>query len=379
MKNYFTLYVILSVHVSFGQTKLIEGNLINKRYIDTIKCENKFGLKTLQVKVNGRNKTLIFDTGADIILLSKDSSTSRNNLNSQVTDANGKSSKSSLVIIEEFKIRNLTYSNLNSLRIGLPSPLVCISDGLMGNNVIKKSNWKITKDYIIASNNPFKNTEVKWLKFFYFASNSIYSNISLDGIAIDTCLIDYGSRSEIELPMKFYEKFNNNSKNINKRVQKISSRWTVNGKTIPDTTLILNCNLNFFNVTIDSINVVFSNRIKRPKLGIQLLNRFKAVYIDNKSQKIGLEFPINLRKEHPFIPSITIDFDGEHFIVDGKICTNNPNLNIDIGDKLNSINGKKPSDFDSYCSFLDWISCLGNQPKMIIVLQNNEVLQVDNF
>lgn len=374
-KIIFSSFILLGQNL-FGQAKFSEGRLLNKHYSDTIKCVNKFGLKILEVNIKGGARNLVFDTGADIILLSKDSLKKDNKSNSRIADEYNKSSRAIFEVLPELRLFKLNYSNISAMSMELPKPLTCLADGLLGSTIIKKSNWKISKDYFIVSSEPFKATKDHVINYFYFGSGSFYSTVFLNELRYDTCLIDYGSRSELELPLTDFDKFSTASIKINSKEKYISTKWTVNGKTQPDTTIVLNCDIRWLGLIIDSVNVSFSKKNKRPKLGVQIFNRFQSIYINNKSKEISLELPILRRETIITTPKISIDMEGEYFLIDGKIISSNYNINV--GDKVKKVNDKVPSDFSSYCAFMEWNATIKNSATITIITNDDKKIVINN-
>ncbi len=375
--TYFILVILISC--SSSHLKINDGELINKKYLDTIYYQNRFDFIVLKVNVNGKKKDLIFDTGADILILEKDSSIIKRNAIAKVTDSNGKSTRNYIDVIKEFNISNLKYTNLNAVRVDLSKPLRCISDGIMGNNVIKKCNWQIQDYKLIVSNNPFNMDGSNSIDLFYYPSNRLSANFLINGYHFDTCLIDYGGRFEIELPVKYYDILRNNSKNINLITKKISSVWGVNGKSNSDTLSIINVNIDFCGILMDSVNFIFSKSIKEPMIGLQLLNRFKSVTINNNSRKIYFELPILQKKkvfqELPF----SVDLDSTCFIVDSKALNDKHFLEINVGDKYKKINGKEVTSFNTYCEFMEWRQNLMKTESFDITTIDNREIKISNF
>lgn len=370
--------VLLFFSNSYGQLNFNKEKLINKHYCDTFNYQSKFGFIILLVKIDGVEKKLIFDTGADILVLGKDSLINKGNVVAKVLDSDGKPARSTFDVIKEFEIASLKYTDLNAIRIDLPKPLKCISDGLIGNNVIRKSNWKITNDFLIVSKKPFKNKVIKPIDCFYYSTNRLFFKLLIDGKKIDTCLVDFGGSFDINLPFKYYDEFNRTLVKRNKVIKKISSTWGINGKAKSDTSIVVNCQINFCGYILDSVNVVFSQRNNESKIGVLLLNRFKSVCIDNSSLKIYFELPINPAIESFQNFPVSVDLENDYFIVDSKILSDVNNWDINIGDKIKNINGKVTSDFKTYCDFWEWKQSLKKSSVIIITTKENKVIELPN-
>ncbi len=357
---------------------LVSGELVHKEYLDTIKYKDKYGLISVETKINGNKKTLIFDTGADMLVLNKDTSISKSNITAKIKDSNGNVTNSGFDKINELQISGLKYTDLYATRMNFPILFNCIADGIIGNNIISHSNWKITNDCLIASSKPFQTQEKsKSINYFFYSSYRFFSNFSVNGYSFDTCLIDYGGRFEIELPMKHYDEFNRNLKIRNKITKVISSAWGVNGKSKPDTSIIVNCDIDLSGISIDNVNVTFSKKNKERRIGALLLRRFNAIYIDTKQRKIFFELPVSINKDK-VATYFSVDLGKDYFIVDGKSIEVNDKLVINIGDELKSVNGKKPNEFASYCEFLEWLQDLRKTKSIIALTKENKEIKIDS-
>ena len=324
------------------------GTIHSKNYCDTIPYDKNNKFIVLPVNVNGKAKKLIFDTGADIVVFPKDSTKSA--IHGTLKDSNGNTTVCGITPIHSFEISNETLTDLYSFNLDFPTPFLCFCNGIIGNTILKSSNWLINENELIFSTNHFDIAGKKLLlDIFYYSSNRLHSNLIINGCRLDTCLVDYGGLFDIELSTKFYTK-NKVSFKPNKTTQEITASYGANGKSLPDTVLRLNCNINFNGLQIDSVNIVFKKNGEH-RLGINFLKRFKTIVINNSNQHLLISNSINAAKS-PKESLFSFDLINGLFVVDSKIINESGASDLNIGDKFAEINSIKSSDFKNYCDFL---------------------------
>jgi hypothetical protein len=344
-------------------------------YCDTLRYDNKKKLIVLPVKVNGVHRKMIFDTGADIVLLTKDSSNSKIKIK---LNANESSAIIDVVPLHNIELSNNHYSDLYAIRANLPAPILCVCDGIIGNNIIKSSNWKITENMTIISNKPFDiQNEKLSLNIFYYSSNRLHSNIVINNIPIDTCLFDYGGIYDIELPISFFER-NKASFKQNKIAKRIKSSYNAIGKSLPDTVLRLNCNIDFNGIQIDSVNIVFSH-YKEKRIGYLFLKRFKNIVINNSSGKLLFSDLIKTTKPIQHEPIFKFDLIDGFFVVDSKILNELSSSELNIGDRIVEINSFKSNDFKTYCDFFNWSDGLIKYQYLDLKTTENKIIRINNW
>jgi hypothetical protein len=347
------------------------GTLSSKNYCDTLFYDKNNEHIVLPVIVNGKPKKVIFDTGADFIVFPNDSSDSKIKCN--LTDAYGNVSQCNVMLIQSLGISNKSITNLYSINVDhLPAPFLCSCDGLIGNNVIKSSNWLIDESKLVFSNRPFDVFDKQvTLNIFYYDSNRLFSNVIINDNMLDTCLFDYGGNFDIQLPYKYYEHFKESFK-PNRINNKISTSYGVNGISAPDTVLSINCNVNFNGIQIDSVNIDFVKKGEK-RLGYIFLKRFNKVVINNTTNQLLID---TLRRNTNYTePLYLFDWIDGHFVVSRTIVENK---DVKIGDRYDEINSAKGNSFSDYCDFLKWRDSLMSEEWLYLRTNDNEIIRINN-
>lgn len=370
--------IFFTFAIAVGCAKRIDllktGTLKNRNYYDTISiAKNRFIV--LPTKVDGIDRNLIFDTGADFVILPKDST--KSNIKIELKDSNNKKIIVSANKLNKFYFSKIGISDLYAINMDMSKPLLCFANGIFGNNVIKASNWIIEDNQIIITNKKVFLKEKKLdLKFYYFDSNRLHSNILLNGIRIDTCLIDYGGAFDIMLPISYFDKYQNDFQ-INYSDYQMSSSWGVNGKGPIDSVLNVNCNINFNGIKIDSVNISFRKKSEK-RIGLVFLKRFGQVAINSNNSTIS--FGALKEQKQVARKRLIYNFDliDSCFVIDSKIITNDSML-LFLGDKFTVLNNKKANSFNSYCDFLSWKNSLQKEEYLDIETIEGKRFKIKNW
>lgn len=373
-KLIFLLLFILTISSCNRRINIFKtGKLDSTIILDSIDYINNGKCIVLPITIKGDSNHFLFDTGADIVLTKINQSDT--NYNAQIIDSNGKIKKCKISELHDLKINKHLITGLYSFSSELPQPLLCFANGVIGNTILRSCNWLINKNKVYYSTNSFKIDDSISLNTFFYSSNRLFSNFQLNEVHIDTCLIDYGGRFDLELPLELYlkhkEKFVSNY-----QFQKIKTDYGINGKSNPDTVLSMNCNITFNNIPIDSVNINFKSKSEK-KIGYLFLKRFSVVAINNLDNRIlfsGLtrdEF-----KKYDMIYSF--DLINGFFAVESKIL-NKDILQVDLGNRFIQINNKKSTDFIDYCEFLTWKDNFANYEYLDLITADNKRIKIKNW
>ena len=371
------ILIVIAPLLLFACSKKINflstGKFVSQDYKDTLFVDPSNAFIIVPIIINHEARNLIFDTGADLVCLQKDSIPSKQHIN--IFDSNG---NKKIVDVQYFKavnIGNKKIKEVHAVEIEFPEAFDCFGNGLLGNNIIKASNWLIESDKIIMSDNSFEINPSLSLDIFYYGANRLHSNLLINGCAVDTCLIDYGGMFDIELPTSTFNELQSHII-INNIQNEKSSSYGIHGKAINSKRKI-NCNIDFNGLEIDSVNIdVKDNSEKR--VGIVFMKRFKQIAINNSNSK--LEFgKLNESQSKPSNKNLySFDLVKHHFVVDYIALNDSVIPELKIGDTFIEINSKKSADFNNYCDFLAWKWSIEQSEVLQLINDENEIITIKN-
>tara|TARA_R110001583_G_scaffold69696_1_gene197559 strand:+ start:1550 stop:2419 length:870 start_codon:yes stop_codon:yes gene_type:complete len=274
------LFLLFSCSITKNQKKgiVVPENFNFETEFTTLKS-----VIILPFKIDGISKNFLFDTGADISIIQRDSLKGRTG---NYDGASNRKMKLGTEYVKSMKIGNLEFQNtfaVNGNLEGLKEQIPNFG-GLIGQPIINKANWLI--DYpnktLRISNENLADTNFKTIQIIR-EGGAPYTFISINGIE-HKVIIDFGSSSEFNLPKE--------SKLAKQLLQQYDfddnqrERYTLGGlQTITEKVgivpLIKLGNMEFNNVTT-TINVS-----SQPRIGIGFFKDCE-IYIDNldKSYKI---------------------------------------------------------------------------------------------
>lgn len=349
------------------------GQISKKKFSDTIWVKGN-DFVVLPIQINGVDKLYMFDTGADLIVSSDLDSTTLSQIKMNVSDINGLTTIKKLHRINNVYINGIEISDMFSIELELPEPFLCFADGIIGNNLIKSLNWKIQKDYIVLTNQKIKYDYQKVLKTFSYGTNCLHINTTINGVNIDSCLIDYGGLYEIKLPMTIYTNNFIDFENTNK-YQFVKSSYGAHGKGKVDTVIVANCDLEFNGIKINNVNVTFSNRPEK-QIGVLFLKRFQSIVLDNAHDKIAFG-ELDMQNRGSKIYNYDFDLIESKFVVKNAILKDE--VLIKYGDEFININNKSSDSFMDYCEFLKWKKNLMENEYIELIKNNGEKIRIKNW
>lgn len=362
-----------------NNVRLLTGGGVNSsNFTETISFKYLKGLIVVDAQLNNYTTyhQFIFDTGAFNskieFKLAEELGLSVKAIKDNST-AQGISRKIEVVRADKVKIGSIEFTKIGAgkLQYDAKSASPCIAeDGIIGANLIKLAHWKIDyqKQKMSFSDSPLRvpNNEKSYLLPFKKPLLSGVPEIEIEvaGRILSGVLFDVGFNGGLVLPAKFAEAFESDS--VLKVIdQSTSGIYGTNIDTL--TTKRLEVSVGGFRSTIP---VEFSS-IGKALLGNEYLQHFD-VFINYDSKKISLVHKKEIRVEfgRTFIPGMLND---SLWIVNRTT----PNNTLVLGDTLETINGKKPSDlFKNYCDYFMNISELMNREKTEVKTTSGEVIIV---
>jgi hypothetical protein len=303
-----------------------------------------------------------FDTGATTTVSNTNTNRAANiellGGQRKVKDANQQVAKIDNTFIQTLSIGNKKVTNFKGLSYDMKY-LNCANLVLLGQDVIKKFNWKIDfqKQVLYISNKAFEtdNTMMTWP--VTYKGGRPHINFSINGTNYSNCLIDMGFTQIFDVNQNV-EVLDNESKNKireQKAKQFITSNMGLLGLGKPDDITYFEADSVYFNNTLFTKVPVSLSGKTDTKLGVQFFNGACKQVIFNFSTNT-----MHLLLKNKDIPPLN-QFDAAVIMQDGKFVVASKNMNsnttataLNIGEIVKAINGKQYKDFTSECDYLLW-------------------------
>lgn len=261
-----------------------QGNVVPESFEYKTEFTTAKSVIILPFEINGVSKNFLFDTGADLSLIQRDSTTGKTG---NYNGASKRKMKLGNEIIASMQIGDIDFRNTVALNGDMKGLKEQISNfgGLIGQPIINKANWLIdypNKSVKISDknlvDNSFETIKIKR------EGGAPYTHILVNGIEYKV-IIDFGSSSEFNLPKEsklakellLQYDFTDNERD----------RYTLGGlqkikEKIGIVPLIKLGNMDFENVNT-TINIS-----SQPRIGIAFFKDCK-IYIDNINNSYKLK------------------------------------------------------------------------------------------
>jgi hypothetical protein len=330
--------------------------------IDTIPFSLEKRLIVFGGSINGVPINFAFDTGATTTVSNTNTNRAANiellGGQRKVKDANQQVAKIDNTFIQTLSIGNKKVTNFKGLSYDMQY-LNCANLVLLGQDVIKKFNWKIDfeKQVLYISNKAFEtdNTMITWP--VTYKGGRPHINFTVNGKSYSNCLIDMGFTQIFDVNQNVDVLSNEAKYKINqqKANQHITSSMGLMGYGKPeDVTYFVSDSIYFNNTLFTKVPVSLSGKTDN-KLGVQFFN--------GACKQLVFNFSINTM--HLLLKNEVIQpfsqFDARVSMQDGKLVISGKNISsnttatvLNIGDIVKAINGKQYKDFTSECDYLLW-------------------------
>lgn len=354
-----TLLVILVSFNVFSQTKsnldiFNQGILSVKKTNDTIPIKIWNDLVLIKMKIGNIEGDFLWDNGfsisaIDTTYFNVSSIKKSTKTESKVNDGINKKIKLSHIVINHIKLGSTSIDNLPVLMINTKNNLQTDKKilGVVGQNIIKKLNWKFDFDNKIAitSKNVFQE-KGKVINFQLQENNMMFTELSING-HIAGVHIDFGHNSDhLQLPFGAKELFKNSKKMISNGIAAFSLSGVSEESTlyqIKDFNYSINQQV--FNHPIElSLN---STETDFARIGNRPFRHSNLLFNHTSNQLILLPRTTNINP----IPKKSFGFRLAK--INGKIIiavkSSNPNIkkypDLKIGQEIKSLNGKESNAF----------------------------------
>ena len=350
--------------------------------IDTIPFTLDKLLLVFKGTVNGMEADFAFDTGAGITVSNSKAdaafSIREKGGKKGVTDANQNITKLQNIEFDDLGVGSHHVTKVKGVSTDMPY-LYCANLVLLGQDFIKKFNWKIDFDQnlIFLSESPFPSTDKMQNWPIFYRGNRPYINYKLNNNNYADCLVDLGFSGffDIHIANPDGQRILTDKKSQNKVNPYITASMGLHGlNKAAEKSFFLLDSVRFTNMYYDQVLASISEAAET-KLGIKFFRNFSRITILNHSENKYYLLP---RETHePYIPSLDARVsmkDGKFTVSDIFTGTNSTASPLQIGDLILAVNGKTPEDFKDDCDFLLWMYQYKNSELTIKKLDGKEIL-----
>lgn len=348
-KTIISLVFCLCSSISFAQTITI----------DSIPFTLDKKLLVFKASINGVAFDFAFDTGATIGL-SNASVQSQTGLivkkgSQTITDANLKKLKINNTVIKQMQIGSHQFENVKGAIYDMEF-LTCHQLYLLGMDVIGQLNWKIDfkKQLIYVSKQPFTISDTNIEIPVSNATHRPKTSLTIHGINYPNCLIDLGYTGYIEIPENpALNLLHQQLFGTNKTAIGLNSNMSVAGLGKPDTVkTILVDQVSMGQLNLQNAFCTISEKTDF-KIGIGFFSSQSTEMILNCTAGKYYISPNESKSSLPLTLDARVSYQNGHLVVTSlNLNQNSTSKLLSIGEIVNSINGKKATDFNDNCQFL---------------------------
>lgn len=381
MKNlrWLTLLILVSSCDYLTQVKLLKNGEVGvKNYFEEIPFELNKGLIIVKGRLNNDSsyREFIFDTGAFDCKIEKSLANSLGMPSLATRDnstASGISQELEITRVNQFKMGEIPFQNISAgkLEYDKASASPCLAaHGLVGANLIRLAHWKVDfqNQLLSFSDSAFQPERFEVQHRIPFDHEKLTGipevSLEIEGKAVSGLIFDLGYNGGIVLPLQLAGKFPG-------PIEQIILDQSTSGifGSNPDSIIVKR-----LRVEIDGFNQIIPiefSSLGKGLIGTEFLEHFQIILNYQKKEILLLpQEEVKIPKALKFIPGI--DLDG-NWIVDRTT----PDLPLNLGQKILTINGKKPVDiFTSRCDYVLKIRDFLNQEVLELRLEDGTLYRI---
>ncbi|MEM8567849.1 MAG: hypothetical protein AAGF85_15410 [Bacteroidota bacterium] len=276
----FSSLLLLLFLASCSVEKLQQAGTVDPTDFNTkVSFETYKGVISLDFSVDGQVRKFLFDTGADLTVIQRDSISGKTY---NVSGASKRKTELGREIVTSMRIGPVDFQNtyaFNGNLSGLKEQIPAFG-GLLGQSIIGKANWLIDypgKYMTISSSNLADNT-FKPIRIRRENGNNPYTFLTYDGIEYKV-VIDMGSSSVLNLPND--SRF---AKDVSQKIklsENTRDRYTLGGIQMVTEKVGVIPELKLGEFTFKNVDFNI-NTSSRPRIGIRFFKEY-LIYIDNSN------------------------------------------------------------------------------------------------
>lgn len=383
MKNLkVSLFILIATLLLSCSTSkyMMQGTVENQNFFKEIPFQLINNLIIVTVEIDSKNYNLIFDTGAEVHLFDKSLSSQINFTPIKKVKVNSSTSskKGQLVAsIPKISLDGIEFNNTAAVFLDLSAVskvLGCMPiHGLLGNNLVRKSNWQIDyQNQVIRVTDDFSKLKTSKnahrLKMNAGKSGNIYFDVKIAGVDIKSTF-DTGFNGKIQVnKVELLKKFEH------KTIEGILGANAL-GVMIGEENYAIVENFQIENLPLQNQQIIFESDASS-LIGNKFWNHF-TLTIDWKNDELILDPIKTLDKDELSFFEIMPSPNYEEGVIkiQRRIKGSKNHTDIPLGTKVLKINKHDVSNLgkDKLCDFwkVEWKEIKKQNSINLLILQNN--------
>jgi hypothetical protein len=319
------------------------------------------GLLVLKGKMNGVETDFAFDTGASMGLANSLAEPAQRlevkGGKIKMRDSNSQATKVPTGVTEEIQLGDISFPKVRSL-VNDMEYLYCLDYYLLGSDIIGQLNWEIDFENMIIrfSRAPFP-AESGFMSFpVTYSNNRPFVSVNFAGKEFKNILIDTGYSQVFSYPA--------NSSSVQAFISKMDSLGLSNPNIRGAMGALSSSTVNVKTILVDSLKIGehYLNDIpvdfevsSGPKLGLRFFTSLGSRLIINNSES---SYHISIKSEGASFQDpmqMGVQFQNGKLILKSKsIGAVSEDELIEVGEEINSVNGRTSTSFQDSCEFIRW-------------------------
>lgn len=367
LRNFVLLCLTLSISTCslFGPSYAslrAKSEIISTNFKKDKKFDFQSGLIVVKAIIKGEEFEFIFDTGASNSILSLEAATALNLKDygsNAIKDSQGNHQKLSLGLIDTINLGGVLFKNISVNIIDWPenSAIKCIAkDGLIGNNLIRHCNWLIDyKQETLTISDGSLSEGFDIFTPMYYPNSRPRLDVSINQRTIKKVLLDLGSAGNLDISKSLANKLELDLNKLTHIKTLDGASQGLFGNKVDSTTTIKADSISLGPLVMK--NSYFTIEKKNgAKIGNRLL-KHSLLLLDYTNQQIGFkpyedEIYLKTKSSYSFSPSLNTN---GFYIASIQARGRAHDLGFKFGDKILEFNGKRASDYSSYCDYIHYV------------------------
>ena len=319
------------------------------------------GLLVLKGKMNGVETDFAFDTGASMGLANSLAEPAQRlevkGGKIKMQDSNSQATKVPTGVTEEIQLGDISFPKVRSL-VNDMEYLYCLDYYLLGSDIIGQLNWEIDFENMIIrfSRAPFPAGSGFMSFPVTYSNNRPFVTVNFAEKEFKNILIDTGYSQVFSYPA--------NSSSVQGFISKMDSLGLSNPNIRGAMGALSSSTVNVKTILVDSLKIGehYLNDIpvdfevsSGPKLGLRFFTSLGSRLIINNSKS---SYHISIKSEGASFQDpmqMGVQFQNGKLILKSKsIGAVSEDELIEVGEEINSVNGRTSASFQDSCEFIRW-------------------------